>query len=155
MPYGVKREPNLNPAPPPTLECQFAQHPLLNNSSLLYPKRLAGLLRSELPGSLWNENAGLLVQSVFRILNLMTATPLTSMWGFRMSRALCGCAGCSLTRSKQSMHLPCQPVLWIVMSPRAVLSSFLFISLSYTASRRQSQGLNPDGLIPLNHARVP
>ena len=31
----------------------------------------------------------------------------------------------------------------------------IYLTLSYTASRWQSQGLNPGGLISLNHARVP
>ena len=31
----------------------------------------------------------------------------------------------------------------------------IYLTLSYTASRWQGQGLNPDGLIPLNHARMP
>lgn len=87
----------------------------------------------------------------------VTATPLTSMWGFRMSRALCGCAGC--VQQKQILctclaSLCSSRSLPVTQAGLFIIS--IYLTLSYTASRRQSQGLNPDGLIPpLNHAHVP
>lgn len=59
---------------------------------------------------------------------------------------------------KQTLHaraLPASALNALRVTQGSAFIISIDLTLSYTASRWQSQGLNPGGLIPLNHARVP
>lgn len=87
----------------------------------------------------------------------MVTVFLTSMLGLPRSRARCDCTGhpTVISRHYMALTLPGSALNTLHVTQGSTFIISIHLTLSYTASRWQSQDLNPSDLAPVNPCSCP